>query len=78
MSGAHNAISGVVHSRVNPIADERGAFMEVWRASATDRADVSFRQANLSRSVARVLRGCTFHERQFDLWILLEAVNACS
>ena len=72
MSGAHNAISGVVHSRVNPIADERGAFMETWRASTTDRAGVTFRQANLSRSKARVLRGMHFHERQVDLWILLD------
>jgi dTDP-4-dehydrorhamnose 3,5-epimerase len=71
MSGAQNAISGVVHSRLNPIADERGAFMEVWRASTTDNAGVSFRQANLSRSMARVLRGMHFHERQVDLWILL-------
>jgi dTDP-4-dehydrorhamnose 3,5-epimerase len=46
--------------------------MELWRASTTDDTGASFRQANLSRSETRVLRGMHFHERQADLWIVLE------
>jgi dTDP-4-dehydrorhamnose 3,5-epimerase len=69
-SGGGN-ISGVVRAQLNPIGDERGAFMELWRASATDAAGATFRQANLSRSQPRVLRGMHFHDRQLDLWIVL-------
>jgi dTDP-4-dehydrorhamnose 3,5-epimerase len=65
------AINGVVRAQLNSIGDERGAFMELWRARETDAAGATFRQANLSRSQARVLRGMHFHDRQLDLWIVL-------
>jgi dTDP-4-dehydrorhamnose 3,5-epimerase len=72
-------VAGVRWGRVEPHADERGAFREVWRASAfSDRAapastDVSrFVQANLSYSKAGVLRGLHYHRRQLDHWVVVE------
>ncbi len=62
-------IAGVVHSELMAIGDERGSFTELWRAGTTDRDGITFRQANLSRSKALVLRGMHFHDRQTDLWI---------
>ena len=53
----------------SPIVDERGAFAELWRASATRLLSAEkFVQANLSRSRPGVLRGMHFHRRQADLW----------
>jgi dTDP-4-dehydrorhamnose 3,5-epimerase len=66
------AIAGVFRTDLSPIADARGSFMELWRAGWTDPLGSTFRQANLSRSEASVLRGMHFHERQDDLWIVLE------
>lgn len=55
------------------VADLRGSFTELWRASATDGLIASpFVQANLSRSATDVLRGMHFHRRQTDLWMLIE------
>jgi dTDP-4-dehydrorhamnose 3,5-epimerase len=55
------------------MADERGAFSELWRASQTSElAKEAFVQANTSRSREGVLRGMHFHRRQSDLWMLLE------
>ena len=66
-------IPGVVLRRNQAFADERGAFMELWRAAHTDPLDDErFVQANLSRSRAGVLRGMHFHLRQADLWLLIE------
>ena len=68
-------IDGVVRRRQVPIGDERGSFMEVWRDSLTAGLLASgerFVQSNLSRSRAGVLRGMHFHQRQVDLWLLLE------
>jgi dTDP-4-dehydrorhamnose 3,5-epimerase len=62
-----------------PISDERGAFIETWRASwmgelpaevVADWAGVA--QMNLSRSHARVLRGLHFHQRQSDYWMVVD------
>jgi dTDP-4-dehydrorhamnose 3,5-epimerase len=61
--------------------DSRGAFRELWRASAFLRLDPSetgapagtsptFVQANLSTSAAGVLRGLHYHRRQLDYWIV--------
>src|SRR4051794_22524214 len=36
------AIPGVVRSQLTSIADERGAFMELWRARATDQLEAPF------------------------------------
>jgi dTDP-4-dehydrorhamnose 3,5-epimerase len=62
----------VLTRRLNAITDTRGAFMETWRDSWTASLGANFRQANLSRSALGVLRGMHFHERQADLWIVLE------
>lgn len=64
-------IPGVARGQLTAIADERGSFMELWRASGIDVAGATFVQANLSRSQPRVLRGMHFHDRQADLWIVL-------
>ena len=51
-------------------SDERGFFMETFRASWLPHLD--FVQANLSRSDAGVLRGLHYHQRQEDLWLIPE------
>ena len=65
-------LDGVLRRDLEPIADVRGSFMELWRESLTADLGATFRQANLSRSAAGVLRGMHFHERQADLWIVVE------
>ncbi len=53
--------------------DERGGFLELWRASSTAPMDEQpMVQANLSRSLSGVMRGMHFHLRQSDLWLLIE------
>lgn len=62
-------------------ADDRGSFAELWRSSWLEELGISttstgppvaMAQANLSRSAKGVLRGLHFHERQRDLWMVLE------
>jgi dTDP-4-dehydrorhamnose 3,5-epimerase len=65
-------IPGVVHDQLTSIADERGSFTELWRGSGVAWGEIIFRQANLSRSTADVLRGMHFHDRQTDLWITVD------
>jgi dTDP-4-dehydrorhamnose 3,5-epimerase len=66
-------IGGVLRRSVAPIADSRGSFMELWRASLTAGLDEQpFVQSNLSRSREGVLRGMHFHRRQSDLWLLVD------
>ena len=66
-------------ARVQRHADERGAFRELWRASAfpaltpeetgaPDGSEPRFVQANLSTSAPGVLRGLHYHRRQLDYW----------
>jgi dTDP-4-dehydrorhamnose 3,5-epimerase len=62
----------VVRRTLRPVGDERGSFTELWRASWTRQFGVDVRQANLSRSAPGVLRGLHFHERQADLWVILD------
>ena len=72
-------IDDVRRRRSEPIADERGAFSELWRASWTDALHPArFVQANLSRSRQNVLRGMHFHRRQADIWMLLEGRAAAA
>lgn len=57
--------------------DGRGEFGEIWRAEwtyslAEPGVQPDMRQANLSRSDPRVLRGLHLHRRQADLWIIAE------
>ena len=65
-------IPGVVRRTLPVFPDDRGEFRELWRASWTDGIASRFIQANLSRSKAGVLRGMHAHQRQDDLWLILE------
>ena len=67
------AIDGVLLRHDAPLEDERGQFMELWRASAVVALGMpTMVQANLSRSHAGVLRGMHVHLHQDDLWLVLE------
>ena len=74
-----SALPGVRWGALARHADSRGAFRELWRASAfptltTDETgapigtEPRFVQANLSSSAAGVLRGLHYHRRQLDYW----------
>jgi dTDP-4-dehydrorhamnose 3,5-epimerase len=72
-SWSETEIPGVLRRSSDVVADLRGSFTELWRATMTDPlADAPFVQANLSRSATDVLRGMHFHRRQTDLWMLIE------
>jgi dTDP-4-dehydrorhamnose 3,5-epimerase len=71
------AIPGALRRSLTFHADERGAFAEIWRDTwmETDpglRRPEKARQANLSRSRPRVLRGLHVHRRQVDVWVVLD------
>ncbi|MFI5261027.1 MAG: dTDP-4-dehydrorhamnose 3,5-epimerase family protein [Candidatus Limnocylindrales bacterium] len=69
-------IAGVHRRRTVAHADARGAFTELWRTSWTAPFDdARFVQANLSRSLPRVLRGLHVHAHQADLWTVLTGVG---
>jgi len=87
MSGSspRSVLAGVRLGRLVRHEDGRGAFRELWRASAfgeLDPADTErtgdrgaggrprFVQANLSNSAAGVLRGLHYHRRQLDYWVV--------
>jgi dTDP-4-dehydrorhamnose 3,5-epimerase len=74
-------LPGVRHGTVERHADERGAFRELWReatlepiepehAGAAPGSEPRFVQANLSSSMAGVLRGLHLHRRQLDRWVI--------
>jgi dTDP-4-dehydrorhamnose 3,5-epimerase len=76
-----SSLPGVRYGAIARHGDGRGAFRELWRASAFPRLDPSetgapagatstFVQANLSTSAAGVLRGLHYHRRQLDYWIV--------
>lgn len=61
-------IPGVELTEIDAHGDDRGRFVEIYRASAVpDR----FIQANHSRSAAGVLRGLHYHRSQSDLWYVI-------
>ncbi len=72
-------LEGVRYGRRDRIADSRGSFAEIWRASAfgsmslrdAGLPDARFVQANLSTSAEGVLRGLHYHRRQLDYWTVL-------
>ena len=75
-------LGGVRYGAVVRHADSRGAFRELWRASAfptltTEEtgapagSEPRFVQANLSNSATGVLRGLHYHRRQLDYWIVV-------
>jgi dTDP-4-dehydrorhamnose 3,5-epimerase len=75
-----SALPGVRYGAVVRHADARGTFRELWRASAYADGGIDpelagipgarFVQANLSTSVAGVLRGLHYHRRQLDRWVV--------
>jgi dTDP-4-dehydrorhamnose 3,5-epimerase len=75
----NSTLPGVVYGRRSILADPRGSFMEVWRASsfgelteeATGLPGSRFVQANLSTSARGVLRGLHYHRRQLDYWTVV-------
>jgi dTDP-4-dehydrorhamnose 3,5-epimerase len=78
---ASETIPGVRFGTVERHADERGAFRELWRASAVGWIEASdagaaegttsgFVQANLSTSSPGVLRGLHLHRPQLDRWVI--------
>lgn len=70
MSASAPTIAGVAWGRIQVHEDERGAFREVWRASAFKDAP-RFVQANLSTSKADTLRALHYHRKQIDHWIVV-------
>ena len=65
-----STLPGVRYGAIVRHADQRGSFRELWRAG--DFPDEPFVQANLSTSVAGVLRGLHLHRHQDDLWIVAD------
>jgi len=76
-----STLSGVRFGAIARHGDDRGAFRELWRASAFPTltpaetgtpagSEPRFIQANLSTSVAGVLRGLHYHRRQLDYWVV--------
>jgi dTDP-4-dehydrorhamnose 3,5-epimerase len=63
-------IDGVLIRTLPAHADQRGYLREIWRVSWSPTQE-PFKQANLSHSAKDVLRGFHFHQRQADLWVLL-------
>jgi dTDP-4-dehydrorhamnose 3,5-epimerase len=74
-----STLPGVRYGAIARHGDDRGAFRELWRASAFPvltpadtgapaGSEPQFVQANLSSSVAGVLRGLHYHRRQLDYW----------
>jgi dTDP-4-dehydrorhamnose 3,5-epimerase len=77
--GSESRLPGVRYGHLNRLADSRGSFMEIWRASAFGVLDretaglpnARFVQANLSTSAPGVLRGLHYHRRQLDYWTVV-------
>jgi dTDP-4-dehydrorhamnose 3,5-epimerase len=61
-------IAGVVLTRPEVHADDRGRLVEMFRASAYPER---FVQASHSRSRRKVLRGLHYHRKQADLWYVV-------
>jgi dTDP-4-dehydrorhamnose 3,5-epimerase len=76
---AGSSLAGVRYGRLNRLADRRGSFAELWRASTFGEigledaglSNARFVQANLSTSAQGVLRGLHYHRRQLDYWTVV-------
>jgi dTDP-4-dehydrorhamnose 3,5-epimerase len=74
-----STLAGVRYRRLNRLADRRGSFTELWRASTVGDIGLEdaglpnarFVQANLSTSAQGVLRGLHYHRRQLDYWTVV-------
>ena len=64
----NDVIDGVLETRVEVHADDRGSFAEIMRSS---RFPQTFSQSNHSRSRHGVLRGLHYHVHQADLWYVV-------
>lgn len=69
MTNSEQPLAGVHLRRLPASRDERGSFSEVFRMT---QVGVGFVQANLSHSRQGVLRGLHYHQRQADLWLLIQ------
>jgi dTDP-4-dehydrorhamnose 3,5-epimerase len=78
---APSSLAGVRYGAIASHGDTRGAFRELWRASAfpaltaaetgsPEGSRPQFVQANLSTSAVGVLRGLHYHRRQLDYWVV--------
>ena len=76
-----SSLPGVRYGAIARHGDSRGAFRELWRASAFPAltatetgapagAEPRFVQVNQSSSAAGVLRGLHYHRRQLDYWVV--------
>jgi dTDP-4-dehydrorhamnose 3,5-epimerase len=76
-----STLAGVRYGAIARYGDSRGAFRELWKASAFPHlepaetgapagAEPRFVQANLSTSAPGVLRGLHYHQRQLDYWVV--------
>ena len=76
---AGSRLRGVRYGRLNLLADRRGSFVEIWRASGLGELGeeeaglpgARFVQANISTSAPGVLRGLHYHRRQLDYWTVV-------
>lgn len=64
-------IAGVMTVRLDAFGDERGRFMETFRAEWFPQANWQRLQSNRSDSRAGVLRGLHYHFKQVDYWCAL-------
>ena len=64
-------IAGVQTVPLEPFGDERGRFMETFRAEWFPQANWQRLQSNRSDSSAGVLRGLHYHFKQVDYWCAL-------
>ena len=67
-------LPGVRFGHLASHGDARGAFTEIWRASAfadAEEGGARFVQANLSTSAPGVLRGLHLHRQQLDYWVVV-------
>ena len=63
-----DAIQGVMTVPLKPIGDDRGRFMETFRAEWFPQVNWEQLQSNRSDSSAGVLRGLHYHFKQVDYW----------
>lgn len=64
-------IPGVLSAQLNPFADERGRFTEIFRKEWFPQRNWINVQSNRSDSKAGVLRGLHYHFNQVDYWYLV-------
>jgi dTDP-4-dehydrorhamnose 3,5-epimerase len=65
-------LPGVLRRRLVAHADDRGALREAWRESWTESFDTAIAQVNHTLTRAGALRGLHFHQRQSDIWVVLD------